>query len=368
MSRVVTVDLGARSYPIHIGPGLLPRLDELLKPVLKSRKALIVTDATVAPLYAATCAEILARSGIASATAIIPAGEASKNGRWLFHLYDKALEHGLDRKSCVIALGGGVVGDLAGYLAASFLRGLRFVQIPTTLLSMVDSAVGGKTGINLPQGKNLVGAFHQPVLVACDIDSLKTLSRRELAAGLAEVVKYGVIRDADLFALLEREADRIVAGDPVLLAEIVARSCEIKAEVVGKDEFEGGLRAILNYGHTLGHALEAVSGYGKYLHGEAISVGMVFAGIVSSAQCGFPAEDAARLVRLLHKFGLPAAAPEADFAELRQAMDVDKKTEAGRPKFVLARRIGEVEHGCEVPEDVLKRAWSAMPVRPGHGF
>lgn len=305
MSQTVQVSLGDRSYPIHIGGGLLERLDELLKPVVRGTKCLIVTDSIAGPLYADTCAQALAELGITAATATIPSGEASKSGEHLFKLYDAAIANKLDRKSFIVALGGGVVGDLAGYAAASFLRGIQLIQIPTTLLSMVDSAVGGKTGINLPQGKNLIGAFHQPSLVVCDIDVLKSLPRRELVAGLAEVVKYGVIWDAELFALLEREADKIAAGEPALLAHLVKRSCEIKAEVVSKDEREDSLRAILNFGHTMGHAIEAIAGYGKFLHGEAISIGMIYAAKLSVALRGMPQSDADRLTKLLVRLGLP---------------------------------------------------------------
>lgn len=362
MSQTVNVSLGDRSYPIHLGTGLLARLDELLKPVVRGKKCLIVTDATVAPLYAEACAASLTKLGISSATAVIPAGESSKSGEQLFQLYDAAIANGMDRKSFIVALGGGVVGDLAGYAAASFLRGIQLIQIPTTLLSMVDSAVGGKTGINLPQGKNLIGAFHQPSLVVCDIGVLKTLPRRELVAGLAEVVKYGVIWDADLFALLEREAEVLVGGADLevratLFAHLVKRSCEIKAEVVSKDEREDSLRAILNFGHTMGHAIEAVAGYGKFLHGEAISVGMVYAAKLSVALRGMPQADANRLTNLLARLGLPTSASGLDWAALRRAMGVDKKNTLGKLKFVLAKRIGEVEYGCEVDEELLRKEW-----------
>lgn len=358
MSQVVPVVLGDRSYQIHIGSGLLAKLDELLKPVVRGKKCLIVSDSTVATIYADACAKAVEKLGVKAGVAVVPAGEGSKSGDQLFELYDAAIANGLDRKSFVVALGGGVVGDLAGYLAASFLRGIQLIQIPTTLLAMVDSAVGGKTGINLPQGKNLVGAFHQPSLVVCDIDVLKSLPRRELVAGLAEVVKYGVIWDAELFSLLERDAEKIAAGDASLLAHFVKRSCEIKAEVVSKDEREDSLRAILNFGHTMGHAIEAVSGYGKFLHGEAISVGMIYAARLSVVLRGFPQADADRLTKLLARFGLSTSAPGLDWDALRKAMGVDKKNTAGKLKFVLAKRIGEVEFGCEVPEELMLETWN----------
>ncbi|MFH0909445.1 MAG: 3-dehydroquinate synthase [bacterium] len=356
MSKVVNVNLGERSYPIHIGSGILPTIGNLAGKISKHGNGLLVSDATVVSLYGDACCAAFPRLG----RAIVPAGEASKDGRWLFHLYEKAVEQGLDRTSFVVALGGGVVGDLAGFMAATYLRGIPYIQVPTTLLAMVDSAVGGKTGINLPQGKNLVGAFHQPVLVVADVDTLKTLPPRELVSGLAEVVKYGVIRDAELFALLEKNAQNILKGDAALLEEIIARSCQIKADVVGADERESGLRAILNFGHTLGHAIETVTGYGRYMHGEAIAIGMVFAAQVSCAEKGFPKKDCERLVQLLAALGLPVQAPECNWQALRTVMGVDKKSTAGKPKFVLADRIGSVAFGCEVSEDVLENTCMEM--------
>jgi 3-dehydroquinate synthase len=231
------------------------------------------------------------------------------------------------------------------------------VQVPTSVVAMVDSAVGGKTGINLPQGKNLVGAFYQPRAVVIDRDTLATLPEREYVSGLAEVVKYGVIRDRGFFELMEERAGDILAKDPDLLGELIMRSCRIKAEVVGQDEREGGLRAILNFGHTLGHALEKVAGYGAFLHGEAIAVGMVYAARVSASELGLAEAEVQRLSQLLERLGLPVAAPGHAWAALRQAMSVDKKVSGGVPRFVLARRMGEVEFGCEVSEETLSRCW-----------
>jgi 3-dehydroquinate synthase len=273
---------------------------------------------------------------------------------------------GLDRRGVVVALGGGVVGDLAGFLAATWLRGVRLVQAPTTLLAMVDSSVGGKTGINLPQGKNLVGAFYQPVEVDIDLRTLATLPEREYRSGLAEVVKYGVIRDAGLFADLEAGADRLMARDVTLLADIVARCCRIKADVVAGDETESGPRAILNFGHTLGHALETVRGYGTWAHGEAVAAGMAYAGEVSIRRCGFPSDDNRRLRRLLERLGLPVdwragGDTATDWAAMHAAMARDKKTQAGVVRFVLARRIGEAAFGCEVGADMLEDAFRLGP-------
>lgn len=346
----VTVPLGPRSYDIHIASGALNKLPEWMKQCgLPTTHGLIITDETVGPHYASSL-----RLNVPVAT--IPAGEESKSGEQLFKLYEKALDAGLDRKSVVVALGGGVVGDIAGYVAASFMRGLRFVQVPTTLLAMVDSAVGGKTGINLPRGKNLIGAFHQPSVVVCDLDVLNTLPARELRAGLAEVIKYGIIRDAAFFDYIEANIEKALALDAAVLAHIVARSCEIKADVVGADETESGLRAILNFGHTLGHAIEAVAGYGKYLHGEAIAIGMVFAARLS----GLPANQLARIEGLFKKAGLPVRAPELAWTDLRRAMGTDKKSEAGLPRFVLAKEIGRVEFGIPVGEDALIKAWQSI--------
>ena len=324
------------------------------------KQCLLVTDTHVDPLHGDRCVESLAQSGFRVGRAVVDAGEPSKSERVLFELYSEALRHGLDRQAFVVALGGGVVGDLAGYAAASYLRGLPYVQVPTSVVAMVDSAVGGKTGINLPQGKNLVGAFHQPAAVLADWEALRTLPKREYVSGLAEVVKYGVIRDADFFKLLEDRADDFLSLDADLLETMITRSCEIKAEVVQCDEREGGLRAILNFGHTLGHALEKVAGYGEFLHGEAISVGMVYAGQVSVREQGLSQEACDRLTALLARLGLPTAAPSYKWAQLREAMGVDKKVKGGVPRFVLARELGEVEFGCEVSEAVLEEVWNKM--------
>ena len=346
----VTVPLGARAYDIVIEPGALASLPARMKELgLGAKRGLIITDDQVGPRYAHA-------TGLDFPVATVPAGEGSKSQEQLFRLYDAAMDAGLDRKAVVVALGGGVVGDLAGYVAASYMRGLKFVQVPTSLLAMVDSAVGGKTGINLPRGKNLIGAFHQPSLVICDLAVLKTLPPRELRAGLAEVIKYGIIYDTEFFAYIEKNLDPALALDPAVMEHLVARSCAIKANVVGQDETESGLRAILNFGHTLGHAIEAVAGYGKYLHGEAIAIGMVFAARVS----GLPADQQQRIERVFHRCGLPVNAPELDWAALRSAMSVDKKSESGLPKFVLVREIGSVEYGAAVDEDRLRHAWASM--------
>ena len=354
MTTSLTVELDTRAYPIHVGAGLLASLGVQCHDAGLNGRALMVTDATVQSLHAGAAMEALREAGIEFRCLAVAAGEGSKSHVELIRIYDAALEAGLERSSFMIALGGGVVGDLAGYAAATYLRGIRYVQVPTTLLAMVDSAVGGKTGINLPQGKNLIGCFHQPTLVVADTHTLRTLPPREFSAGVAEVIKYGVIAEPDLFDLLESHTPESLIQDDAALEEIVERSCAIKAEVVRQDEREGGLRAILNFGHTLGHAIEQVSGYGVYLHGEAISIGMMFAARLSGADY----ED--RLRALLTRYRLPTAAPDLDWSELLTAMQRDKKKSAGTVKFVLAPGLGDAKFGCEVSPQALEAAWSAI--------
>jgi 3-dehydroquinate synthase len=290
------------------------------------------------------------------------AGEKQKNLRNVQACYDRLAAHRLERNSFVVALGGGVVGDLAGFVAATYLRGIPFVQVPTTLLAQVDSSVGGKVGVNLRAGKNLVGAFHQPRLVLCDLNTLTSLPPRDYRAGLAEVIKYGIIWDARLFRELEREMPKLLKRDLTTLARVIARSCQIKATVVAKDEKEGGLRAILNFGHTIGHAIEAVSSYGRFLHGEAISVGQVAAARLSCDQLELPAHHVLRITQLFQAAGLPVklAASVAVQHRLLEAMRLDKKVSGGNILFVLARKIGEVEHGCRVPPAALRHALSTL--------
>jgi 3-dehydroquinate synthase len=357
MSTTVTVGLGSRSYPIRVGGW--PEVEFLA--LLKGRRGLIVTDSTVGPLYGARCEATLREAGASVVRATVPAGESSKSMQQAMALYGSALDAGLDRKSFILALGGGMVGDLAGFVAATYLRGVEFLQVPTTLLAMVDSSVGGKTAVNLPQGKNLVGVFHQPSRVVADLSTLATLPAREYASGLAEVVKYGVIKDARLFEVLDASADKVVARDAGLLESIVATCCEIKAGVVARDERETGERAILNFGHTLGHAIEKLTEYSGWFHGEAVSVGMVFAARLSSEVRGFPAADAVRVERLLERLSLPVRPPAGlGWRAVRQAMTADKKTEQGIPRFVLSDRMGSVSYGCVVDEAAAQRVFDAM--------
>lgn len=352
--RSITVPVGERAYPIRIGSGLLAQVGTWTRDVLGTSRVALVQDATVAELYGVAVRESLEAAGHQVHPVIVPPGEASKSLDELSRLYAAFAEARLDRKSAVLVLGGGVAGDLGGFAAATYLRGLPFVQVPTTLLAQVDSSVGGKTGIDLPTGKNLVGAFHQPSLVVVDLDTLATLPEREFVAGLAEVIKYGVIADAELFQYLEEQRTAILARSPEALTHIIARSCEIKAQVVGADERESGLRAILNYGHTVGHSIEAVAGFGVYAHGEAIAIGMVAAGELSARRTGLDQETAARIRRLLVEYGLPvrlnAPLPQA---ELLQAMQLDKKTVGGELRFVLAREIGSVVTQ-PVPEEAVR--------------
>jgi 3-dehydroquinate synthase len=356
--RTVNVSLGSRSYDIKIGPGLLAHLGTDCAQLSLGTRCAIISDRNVKPLYAQQAQAALAQAGFESTLITVPAGESAKSLDSVRTCYDQLAAHRLERKSFIIALGGGVVGDLAGFVAATYLRGIAFVQVPTTLLAQVDSSVGGKVGVNLAAGKNLVGSFHQPRLVLCDLATLATLPPREYLAGLAEVIKYGIIRDAALFHQLEQDLPALLERDPKTLASIVARCCEIKAEVVGQDETEGGLRAILNFGHTIGHALEAISKYGKYLHGEAIAVGQVAAAEISSTTAGLPPQDVDRIRRLFSRAGLPVELKlnSGQRRELFEAMRLDKKVADGKVHFVLARKIGTVIWGEPVPDALINHA------------
>jgi 3-dehydroquinate synthase len=327
----------------------------------------IVSDSNVAPQYGRAAWEALAQSGFEPVLITVPAGETAKTLDTVRSCYDQLADRRLERKSFIVALGGGVVGDLAGFVAATYLRGIAFVQVPTTLLSQVDSSVGGKVGVNLRAGKNLIGAFYQPRLVLCDLATLKTLPAREYISGLAEVIKYGIIYDAALFERLERELPKLLRRDPKALATVIARCCEIKAEVVRQDETENGLRAILNFGHTVGHALEAISHYGKYLHGEAIAIGQVAAARISAQVLGLPDAHVERITRLLQRAGLPTQVKlkNSHLPKLFAAMKLDKKVNRGEIKLVLARRIGEVEFGHAAPAALLESAIGGAPPAGG---
>jgi 3-dehydroquinate synthase len=354
-SETVAVDLGARSYEIRIAAGLIGEAGEALSPLAAARRPVVITDETVDALHGPALMASLTRAGLEPLWLAVPAGEASKDAATLEDLVERMLAFGLDRATPVVAFGGGVVGDLAGFAAAVALRGIPFVQIPTTLLAQVDSAVGGKTGINSRHGKNLIGAFHQPRLVLADIAALDTLPRRQLLAGYAEVVKYGAIDRPEFFAWLEANGATLLAGDMQARARAVRVCCEAKAAIVAEDEREAGRRALLNLGHTFGHALEAATGFGdRLLHGEAVAVGMVLAFTLSARLGICPPADAERLRRHLAAVGLPTAPPPGIAggpAELLAHMARDKKVSAGRMTFILAEGLG--------------RAFVARDVDPG---
>ncbi|HVR37342.1 MAG TPA: 3-dehydroquinate synthase, partial [Methylomirabilota bacterium] len=345
--RSVKVSLGDRSYSIVAGPGLLSSLGDRCARLGLGKRCAVITDRNVATHHGQAAVRSLEVVGFEPLLVELPPGEASKRLGTVEGCYERLARHRLERGSFVVAFGGGVVGDLAGFVAATYLRGIEFVQVPTTLLAQVDSSVGGKVGVNLKSGKNLVGSFYQPRLVLCDLDTLRTLPERELKAGLAEVIKYGIIYDATFFRRLERDLEKLMAGDANTLGPVIARCCAIKAEVVGQDEKETGLRAILNFGHTIGHAIEAVSGYGKYLHGEAIAIGQVAAARLSAALLGMPEPDVERVRSLFERAGLPTRIRlnEAAHGRLAEAMRLDKKVSGGEVRFVLAERIGRVRPG-----------------------
>lgn len=350
--QTLKMELGERSYPIHIGAGLLARAN-LLTERLRKKKVAIITNTTVAPLYLAPLQRALESRGVAVVPITLPDGEAHKNWETLNRIFDALLEHRCERGTTLIALGGGVIGDLAGFAAAAFLRGVPYIQVPTTLLAQVDSSVGGKTAINHPLGKNMIGAFYQPRAVIADTDTLASLPPRELAAGLAEVVKYGLIHDPLLFEWLEKNMARLLKREAEPLAHAIERSCAIKAEIVALDEREDGVRALLNLGHTFGHAIETGMGYGAWLHGEAVAAGMVLAARLSHRLGLIAAQDVARVSALLAGAGLPIAAPEFGLDRYLELMGHDKKVEGGRIRFVLMKRIGEAFVSDEVPRAAL---------------
>jgi len=350
----LNVNLGARSYPIHIGAGNLARIGELLDQAGLRGKVAVVTNPTIAPLYLDTVGNSLKQAGFTVVPVLIPDGEEHKTVKTLQIIYDCLIAKRLERQSCVLALGGGVVGDMAGFAAATYLRGVPYVQVPTTLLAQVDSSVGGKTGVNHADGKNLIGAFYQPKLVLIDVSVLRTLPRREFIAGIAEVIKYGVIEDASLFGLLERKINSLTQLDEDLLVETIATSCAIKARVVEADEREDDYRAVLNFGHTIGHALEAVTGYTQFLHGEAIGVGMAKAAALSVRQGFCDAKSLQRIVQLIEKAGLPSEIPDSvSMTDLIQGMEVDKKAAGGKIKFVMCEGIGKTRFHWLAPREIL---------------
>ena len=351
-SETLNVDLGERAYPIVVGRGLLangyPLADRL-----RGKDCLVVCNDTVAPLYLERLTGCL--DGLSVRTVILPDGESHKTQDTVNSIIDNLVDGVAGRDVTLIALGGGVVGDITGFAAACYMRGVDFVQVPTTLLAQVDSSVGGKTGVNHPGGKNLVGAFHQPRRVLIDTNTLDTLPDRELAAGLAEVIKYGAIVDGEFLTWLEANMDQLVARDADALRYAILRSCALKAEVVAEDEREAGRRAILNFGHTFGHAIENCMGYGEWLHGEAVAAGMLMAAELS----GLPDADRQRLQRLVEAAGLPTAPPRAGADKLRSAMQLDKKVEAGSLRFVVLESLGNAFVTSDYDEDLLNRILDA---------
>jgi len=359
--HTLTVALGDRSYPIHIGTGLIAN-GGLIAERLPQKRAAVITNKTVAPLYLAGLQQALAAHGVETFAVTLPDGEAHKDWQTLNGIFDVLLEHRCERRTALIALGGGVVGDLTGFAAAVYQRGVPFVQVPTTLLAQVDSSVGGKTAINHPLGKNMIGAFYQPLVVLSDTATLATLPPREYSAGLAEVIKYGLIRDRAFFDWLERNVSRLMQRDADALAHAIERSCAIKAEIVALDEREDGVRMHLNLGHTFGHAIETALGYGSWLHGEAVAAGMVAAARVSQQMGALGLDDVGRIVRLLGEAGLPTAAPELGLERYLELMGHDKKVRGGRIRFILLERLGAATVTADVPPSAL----AAVLGQPAH--
>ena len=353
---ILTVKLGLRSYPIVIGEGLL-RDASLVGGHVHARDVLIVSNTTVAPLYlGALEASLRPRRTVAT---LLPDGESYKTLDTVERILDVLVANRFGRDCALVALGGGVVGDMAGFAASLYQRGVAFVQVPTTLLAQVDSAVGGKTGVNHPGGKNLIGAFHQPAAVLADTTTLSTLPPRELRAGLAEVVKYGLIRDEAFFAWLEAHSQALLAGDTLALVHVIRRSCEIKAAVVGRDEHERGERALLNLGHTFGHAIESATGYGRWLHGEAVGAGMVMAARMSHESGFLGTADLDRVISLIERLGLPTHVPELQPQAMLEHMRIDKKVLDGRIRLVLLRGIGQAFVTADYDEGRLRRTLEA---------
>jgi 3-dehydroquinate synthase len=356
--QTLEVALGERAYPIHIGKQLVGQA-ALFAPHVRGRLAPIVTNTTVAPLYAEALERTLAEAGARTLRIELPDGEAHKDWQTLDRIFAQLLEARADRKTVLVALGGGVVGDMTGFAAATYQRGISHLQVPTTLLAQVDSSVGGKTAINHPLGKNMIGAFHQPVAVVADTATLGTLPARELAAGLAEVAKYGAIHDLAFLEWLEAHAAALVQRDAEALAHVIRRSCEIKAEIVAADERESGARALLNFGHTFGHAIESAEGYGVWLHGEAVAAGMAMAARFSSRLGRLPEGDAQRLVTLLERLGLPVEPPRISPDVWLRYMGRDKKNEAGRITLILLDALGQGSIAKDAPHEELERFLTA---------
>ncbi len=355
--QTLKVELANRSYPIYIGRSLISNAD-LILPHLKRKHVAIVTNTTVAPLYLETLSNALQSAGVKVIPIILPDGEAYKNSETLNLIYDALLQNRCERSTTLIALGGGVIGDLTGYAAATYLRGVPFIQIPTTLLSQVDSSVGGKTGINHPLGKNMIGAFYQPQLVLADIDTFQTLPAREFSAGMAEVIKYGLIRDAEFFDWLEVHIEQLMALDEQAITEAIYRSCKNKADVVARDEHETGERALLNLGHTFGHAIENAMGYGVWLHGEAVGAGTMMAADLSQRMGWLTDTEVVRIRQLLTAAKLPLDAPKLGAEKYLNLMQLDKKVADGKIRLVLQQAIGKSVITSDYDAEKLKETLS----------
>ena len=350
--QTLNVELGTRSYPIFIGSDLLGR-PELVEPYVSGHQVMLVSNNTVAPLYLEKVQRAFGK--FTCETVILPDGEEYKTLETINRIFDALLEKHFERKCTLVALGGGVIGDMVGFAAACYQRGVAFIQIPTTLLAQVDSSVGGKTGVNHPLGKNMIGAFHQPRCVIADTDSLNTLDDRQLSAGLAEVIKYGLICDLPFFEWLENNMRKLLVRDPVALAQAIDRSCQIKAAVVAADERESGVRATLNFGHTFGHAIEAAAGYGKWLHGEAVGTGMLLAADLSARLGMLRQEDVRRIENMIDSAQLPTRAPaHMDYSTFLKYMSVDKKVEAGSIRLILLQALGQAVITADFAPQLLK--------------
>lgn len=359
----IQVNLGERTYAIYVGEGLLKDTGKMLIRLKGiGKKTVVITDTTVGKLYGDLVTSSLKEEGFQPFLLRIPPGEKEKSWERVNDLYDRLVDLHLERTSLIIALGGGVIGDLAGFVASTFLRGIPYAQLPTTLLAQVDSSVGGKVAINHPRGKNLIGSFYQPRVVISDLRTLATLPDREFLSGLAEIIKYGVIRDRNLFFFLRENMDKIKRHDLPSLEKAVTRSCQIKAEVVEKDEREEGLRAILNYGHTIGHAIEAATGYSRFTHGEAVALGMVCAGKISLKMGMLEYQEYDFQKGLLQEAGLPTVLSDVDRKKIMESMSLDKKIRDGKSRFVLARRMGEVAICDSVKEEIVIESLEEMAV------
>jgi 3-dehydroquinate synthase len=351
----ITVQLGERSYSILIGSGILDRVGADLNTLGLGSRISVVTNSVVRPLYGDRVVESLEESGYRVEVLEVPDGEVHKSLASAQRLYDELVDFDMDRTSTILALGGGVIGDLAGFVAATYMRGIHFINLPTTLLAQVDSAVGGKTGVDHSKGKNLIGAFYQPGLVLCDLDVLRTLPEKELLAGMAEVVKYGIILDAGFFSFVETHVQEIMELKADAMTEVVRSSCAAKAAIVEEDERESGRRAILNFGHTLGHAVESLTGYDTYIHGEAVAMGMVASARIALAMKLCDEEVVDRLEKLLKKIGLPTELPNLDPETMIRILSHDKKVKDGKVRFVLPEKIGKVVIRDDVDPDIIRR-------------